>query len=356
MDGPALRYAHLLRMTDSVGLTEHCDHTRPRWQLGYCVDDVARAVIVVVRDPSPDPDVAELGARCLEFLLEAVSRDGRIHNRRALQGGWTDSPGIGDWWGRAVWALGTVSGRGPDPTGRVLRAFDRAAQCRSSHLRAMAYAGLGAAEVLARYPDHRLARGLLQDSARVADPLESPNALDPRWPWPEPRLRYANGVVPEVLLAAAVALGDMTCRDRGLALLDWLLTTETVQEKSGSRLSVTPVAGWALGEPRPGYDQQPIEVAALAEASARAWMLTGDVRWREAVLMAEDWFDGRNDQGVALADAVSGGCCDGLTEDGRNENQGAESTLALVAVRQLAQLVGRAGWARSASEIDGAAT
>ena len=41
---------------------------------------------------------------------------------------------------------------------RALAGFDRAARLRSPHRRAMAFAALGAAEVLAVLPDHREAR------------------------------------------------------------------------------------------------------------------------------------------------------------------------------------------------------
>ena len=56
---------------------------------------------------------------------------------------------------------------------------------------------------------------------------------------------------------------------------------------------------------------------------------------------AYGWFLGENDLGLALADPGSGGGCDGLTPDGVNANQGAESTLmwltALEHVRALRQ-------------------
>jgi hypothetical protein len=57
------------------------------------------------------------------------------------------------------------------------------------------------------------------------------------------------------------------------------------------------------------------------------------------VVLAEEWFNGRNDVGVSLGDPVSGGGHDGLTASGVNDNEGAESTLALLAVRQLARKV-----------------
>ena len=51
------------------------------------------------------------------------------------------------------------------------------------------------------------------------------------------------------------------------------------------------------------------------------------------------WFLGLNDAAVSLHDPVSGGGCDGLLVYGRNENQGAESTLALLCTLQQAHRV-----------------
>ena len=70
----------------------------------------------------------------------------------------------------------------------------------------------------------------------------------------------------------------------------------------------------------------------MADACARAFAVTGDPHWAAPGLRAAAWFLGANDVGVALLDAVSGGCKDGLRPDGANENQGAESTLALITV------------------------
>jgi hypothetical protein len=109
-----------------------------------------------------------------------------------------------------------------------------------------------------------------------------------------------------------------------------LLDLETVE----GRLSVTPAGGWAPGEPRPAFDQQPIEVAALADACLRAFELTGDDRWADGLDRAIDWFLGDNDSHLALYDAATGGGCDALTPHGRNTNQGAESTLAMVSTLQ----------------------
>jgi hypothetical protein len=112
--------------------------------------------------------------------------------------------------------------------------------------------------------------------------------------------------------------------------LQWLLDRQTVD----GHLSVVPVDGAGPGDVPPAFDQQPIEVAALADACARAASVTGDPAWLAGVDMAIGWFTGDNDLGVPLFDPLTGGGCDGLTPNGVNRNQGAESTLALITTMQ----------------------
>lgn len=372
-------FAHLDALTDAVGLFEHARGTVPRTEHAYCVDDVARGLIAVCRqDPrsdeagpvtrwgdlsvarggpsprhragSPDPpvDLRRLSVTYARFLERSQDPDGCVVNRQGLDGARTGDPDVGDCWGRMVWALGTAAARGQDAElTRWARArFRFGAEQRSPWPRAMAFAGLGAAELLRVEPDHAAARRLLQDAAAVVDPRfgtgrpAGPDPLpDPEWPWPEPRLSYANAVLPDLLLAAGDALHDDRMLARGLELLGWLLDLQT----RAGHLSLTPASGWAPGSPAgPAFDQQPIEAATLADACARAYELTGDERWSAAVATAAAWFFGRNDSSVSLYDPLSGGCCDGLEPHGRNENQGAESTLALITTVQHATRLQRA--------------
>src|SRR4029078_4997743 len=98
-----------------------------------------------------------------------------------------------------------------------------------------AFAALGAAELLAFDPDHRAARELLTDYA-ASVPVPNDDAA---WPWPEPRLTYANAVLPEAMIAAGSALDDTTLRRRGLDLLAWVVEFETAD----GTLSPHPVSG-----------------------------------------------------------------------------------------------------------------
>jgi hypothetical protein len=324
-------FDHLHRMSDGRGLFEHALHSEPRPEHGYCLDDVARALVVVCREPYPSPQLQLLGRRLLGFTVSAVHADGSCHNRMNTAGDWTDRPALGDWWGRALWGLGVAAVHAPTPAmrGRALLGFRTAARCRSPHPRAMAYAALGAGELLLARPDELAARQLLLDTVAALGGV----AADPAWPWPEPRLTYGNGTIVEALLVAGAALPDRVAQARGLHLLDFLLRTETRH----GHLSVTPVGGRGPSDAGPGFDQQPIEVAAIGAACARAYESTDEPRWLDGLQLAWAWFLGDNDASTPMFDPSTGAGYDGLQRHGRNLNQGAESTLAALATAQLAQ-------------------
>ncbi len=328
MTCPAAPFRHLERMTDEIGLLEHANGIVPRYEHGYCVDDVARGLIVVCREPAPPAELVAMAHRYLSFLAQAQAADGRFRNRLGYDRRWHDQPGNADCWGRALWGLGTAALRGPAAGIRAesLARFTQGTLARSPWPHAMAFAALGAAEVLDGWPDHDGALSLL---ASAAVTIGGP-AADAAWPWPAPRLSYANGAVAEAVIVAGERLGDDKVLQGGLRMLEWLLAGEI----RDGHLSVVPVGGWGPDEPRPAFDQQPIEVAALADACTRAAAVTGDASWLAAVEICVAWFLGDNDTGVPLLDEETGGGCDGLTATGRNGNQGAESTIAMISVLQ----------------------
>jgi hypothetical protein len=300
----------------------------PRVEHGYCVDDVARGLLIVCREPSPRDELITLARRYLYFLTQAQAPDGRYHNRLAYNRHWGDEPGTQDCWGRALWGLGTAASRGPTVgvRGEALALFNSGARVRSEWPHAMAFAALGAAEVLDMLPGHPGSLGLLTDAIGV---IGEP-AANAAWPWPTPRLSYANASIAEAVIVAGERLNDDRVLRGGLRMLKWLLAGET----RDGHLSVVPVGGWGPGEQRPGFDQQPIEVAALADACMRAAAVTGDTSWLNGVGMCVAWFLGDNDAKIPLLDERTGGGCDGLSRTSRNRNQGAESTLAMVSVLQ----------------------
>jgi hypothetical protein len=320
-------------MTDDRGTFEHAELSEPRREHGYCTDDMARVLVVASREPDPAPAVRHLVEISLQFLSDAQGRDGGYRNRMHNSGRWEDHPSVEDCWGRSIWGLGTAAAH--SDMGWVRQAataqLGRAAGQRSRWPRAMAFAALGAAELLAARPGHRAARDLLIAAVDAFGPRRD----DPAWPWPEDRLTYANAVLPEAMIAAGTMLEEPTVLRRGLELLGWLLDHETL----GGHLSPTPVGGAGPGDTGPAFDQQPIEVAALADACARAAEVDPHPCWTEGIAAAAAWFLGDNDAHVVMGDLSTGGGFDGLEPNGANLNQGTESTLALLSTLQHARRV-----------------
>ncbi len=331
LDNPEPVYDHLIYMTDARGTFEHALFSEPRPEHGYCSDDMARVLVVATREPERASAMRTLAMLSLSFLQDALVSDGRCRNRMNRHGSWEDSPTLDDCWGRSIWGLGTAASHSDDHLIRHLaaRALERAMTQRSLWPRAMAFAALGAAEVLSICPDDTKARCLLSDAADAM----TGSRQQARWPWPEQRLTYANATLPEAMIAAGTALERPLLVKQGLDLLEWLLDRET----RGGHLSVTPAGGSDPDDHGPAFDQQPIEVAALADACARAQAVDGDRRWMDGITAATDWFLGDNDGGVLMWDPSTGGAFDGLQRTGANLNQGTESTLALLSTMQHAR-------------------
>ncbi|TVS85534.1 glycosyltransferase [Mycobacterium helveticum] len=331
---PAPMFDHLLRLTDRRGTVQHARLAEPLPERGYCTDDVARVLVVATRDHGPDRMLNGLAGVALRFLNDAQDLNGACRNRMDSTGRWVDEPGLEDAWGRCIWGLGTAAAHSNVAWARhsAIMQFERAAQERSVVSRAMAFAALGAAELLTFDPTHRAARALLTDYAAS---VPAPNT-DLAWPWPEPRLTYANAVVPEAMITAGAALADTTLRQRGLDLLAWLVAYETAD----GHLSPTPVGGRGPEDTRPGFDQLPIEVSTLADACARAAATDTDPTWLAGVRAAAAWFMGDNDAGEPMWDPDTGGGYNALRAAGVDSNQGAESTLAVIATLQHARRLG----------------
>jgi len=81
------RFDHLVAMTDHYGTFEHAEHAIARREHGYCVDDVARVLLVASREPRPSEAVRSLAQGSLAFVTESMGPRGDIRNRRSTAPG-----------------------------------------------------------------------------------------------------------------------------------------------------------------------------------------------------------------------------------------------------------------------------
>ena len=145
------------------------------------------------------------------------------------------------------------------------------------------------------------------------------------WPWFEDVVTYDNGRLPQAMIIAGYLMDDQRMVRRGLRLVEWLLDIQTGE---GGILSLIGNKGWYRKGGKPSkFDQQALEPAALIGACKAAHRVSGDAKWLVEMRRCFEWYLGRNDLGVPLIDFKSRGCYDGLSADGVNRNQGAESVV-----------------------------
>jgi glycosyltransferase involved in cell wall biosynthesis len=319
----------LRRMTDSCGMMQHSLFAIPDRRHGYCVDDNARALILMHRLPGPvTAEKRDLVSTYAAFVQHAWNDDeGRFRNFMSYERQWLEAAGSEDSCGRAAMAVAISAAESQDPLhrrwaqslmGRVMPHLDAI-----TSLRADAFVLLGLVALMATgWEAERVRSGARRRLDRLAGLLEHRKAQN--LPWFEATLSYDNARLPEAMIRAGKALGDEAAVELGLEALDWLSLRQTAP--GGQFL---PVATADFGQPLEAktlFDQQPIEAAATVEACEAAFAATGDPRWVAEAQRAYGWYEGENCLGARMA-TPGGECYDGLTWNGPNENQGAESVL-----------------------------
>ncbi|MCC7383393.1 MAG: glycosyltransferase family 4 protein [Deltaproteobacteria bacterium] len=344
---PEVNLDHLGALSDHTGILQHAVFSIPRYEDGYCLDDNARALLLMtLLEEAGTGDVRavrSLASRYLAFVGHAFDKSGgRFRNFMSYSRSWLEERGSEDGHGRALWALGTVVGRSRDVGRRgVSEALFRVALPKVvgfSSPRAWAYALLGVDEVLRTSPDEREVRSIgSQLAERLLDLYR--RTSEPAWPWFEGRATYCNARLSQALISSGTWMERGEMKAEGLRSLEWLASVQRSAE--GTFAPIGSNGFYEKAGAKASFDQQPVEAHSMASACLFAQRATGDERWAVEARRAFEWFLGSNELHQRLYDATTGGCRDGLHSDRPNENQGAESTLsfliALVEMRSAAR-------------------
>ena len=320
------------RMSDATGMLQHSIFSVPDRRHGYCIDDNARALMLMSSIDDLDPVVRDkwttIYASFVQYAWNPEQR--RFRNFMNFDRTWCEDVGSEDSNGRTLWALGVTARDAHEAKHRdwARAMFDSTASLalELDSPRAQAFAMLGAAAMLEASPRHEMSLQILR---RFPDEhlalLDS--ARRPEWGWFEIVLAYDNARLPEAMLRAGMALKRADLIACGIDTLDWIMSKQTAPD-GHFRAIGSESFGRAYAEPLP-YDQQPLEAQATVDACAAAFDATGDLHWYDEGRRAYDWYLGANDLDMPLASQRDGGCFDGLMPNGLNRNQGAESILAL---------------------------
>ncbi|MBC7125014.1 MAG: glycosyltransferase [Bacteroidales bacterium] len=327
---PSIKLDQLIRLTDDTGITQHARFCVPNREHGYCIDDNARALMLTVMLQNYTQKINELRHLTdvyLSFVDYAYNPSTkRFRNFMSYDRRWLEESGSEDSQGRTIWALGysVAHMKKGIYLNHVNYLFEKAIEIvpHLNYPRSIAYAILGLVEYL-RVKDDPNTMSLLKNKVDQLSGFFSKSIDNPKWPWYEDIVTYANARIPQALIASGKLLNNVSLIQMGVKLLDWLV------EKQFSDNVFVPIGnrGWLTPDAMAQFDQQPIEAHGMIDACLEAEDYFNNLKYETIALNVFAWFMGRNTLKQNVCDFSTGGCFDGLSNEGVNLNQGAESTL-----------------------------
>jgi glycosyltransferase involved in cell wall biosynthesis len=327
---PPFSLAHIKRLTDDTGIIQHAKFGIPNLKEGYCLDDNARALLMVlmVHHQKKDALALDLAPIYLSYIHYMQNEDGTFRNFLSFSRNFLDEVGSEDSFGRTIWALGYLLANAPNDayyqTGKSIffKAFPNFKKLKS--IRGIANTMVGISYYLKNNPSDKPMVDLLKTLAGKLLQHYDENCTDD-WKWFESELTYDNAMLPLALLHSAEILNDKRITDVALESMNFL---NKITLKEGYLSIIGNEKWYKKGGEHSMFVQQPLDALAMILMLQQAFHLTKDKEYLNKVFVCFMWFLGENDLRINLFDFETKGCCDGLENNGINRNQGAESTLA----------------------------
>lgn len=339
---PEINLSHIEKMTTHFGIVQFAKIDHPDIETGYTLDDNARAMIVMGQHYVSFRDKKDLALIeiYLKFIEHCLQPNGTFLNyvdkfyqftRQNQETNLEDSNG------RAIWALGYLIS-----TSDILPApmVDKAIQILNSALvqapeihstRAMAFIikGLYYAGKNESGNTHIDLIKLLAN--RLVQMYRHEEDQD--WHWFESYLTYGNSILPEALLCAWFATGDILYKTIAKKSFDFLLSKTFI----GNSLCVISNKTWMHKDRASNVKaiggEQPIDVAYTILALKKFSTAFEEDAYFQKMKLSFNWFLGDNHLHQIIYNPCTGGCYDGLEEHNVNLNQGAESTISYLMAR-----------------------
>ncbi|MDP2422730.1 MAG: glycosyltransferase family 4 protein, partial [Bacteroidales bacterium] len=311
---PPFSLSHIKRLTDDTGIIQHAKFGIPNLKEGYCLDDNARALLMVLMAYRQKKDslALELSPIYLSYIHYMQNKDGTFRNFLSFNRNFLDEMGSEDSFGRTIWALGYLLGNAPNDayyqTGKLVF-FDASPNFEKlQSIRGIANSMIGISYYLRSNPfDDSMTERLRNLAYKLIKHYEENSSPD--WKWFEPLLAYDNGILPLALLHSAEILNDDKITEIALETMNFL-TGITLKD---GYLSVIGNGKWYKkdGE-RSMFAQQPVDALAMVLMYHQAFHLTKDKECLTKLFASFMWFLGENDLRMNLFDFETKGCCDGF--------------------------------------------
>jgi glycosyltransferase involved in cell wall biosynthesis len=336
---PKISLAHIRNLTTNLAMIQFSEISTPDLLSGYTLDDNARALIAVIKyyDTTRNPSELALIDLYFNFVLSCQQKDGSFLNYMDIDGTFAlrnRYENLEDSNGRAIWALGELlSYRHILPleyidkaAAAISQAIDHVEQFQSP--RAMAFVIKG----LYHYNRHSESALIENLVTKLADNLVSKyrGVSDKEWKWYEAYLTYANSLLPEAMLYAAMVTGNELFKSIAKSTFDFLLQ----HIFKANQIKVISNNGWQQkGMPANQFGEQPIDIAYTILGLDLFYQTFNEKSYLQKMFTAFNWFLGKNHLHQIIYNPCTGGCYDGLEETHINLNQGAESTVSYLLAR-----------------------
>jgi len=339
---PEVNLDHIKRMTTSFGMYQFCIINQPDIDSGYTLDDNARAMVSMCQHYEFTKDDADLKYINIyyNFIGYCLQAEGYFLNYVDVERKFTDQnyqTNLADSNGRAIWALGyliSLSNILPkelidDAQLTMQAALSKVHNIHSTRAMAFIIKGLYYRNIENKsIQDIELIKELAN---RLVQMYHHESEKD--WDWFESYLTYGNSILPEAMLCAYLATGELLYKDISKKTFDFLLSKIFTE----NRIKVISNKGWShkgdsLNKIVVG-GEQPIDVSYTILALKKFAEVFKDEEYKNKMSTAFDWFLGNNHLHQIIYNPCTGGCYDGLEESYVNLNQGAESTVSYLMAR-----------------------
>ena len=339
---PEINLGHIKNMTTAFGMIQFSIINKPDIDSGYTLDDNARALIAMCQHYELTKEQSDIKyiTTYFNFIKFCLQPEGYFLNYVDEEKKFTKqnyATNLADSNGRAIWALGYLISLDKQLPASLLNDANITIQIALSNVnkihstRAMAFVIKG---VYYRNLKHKSAEDMLlmkHFANRLVQMYK--HESEEEWQWFESYLTYANSILPEAMLCAWLATGDVTYKEIAKSSFDFLLSKIFIE----NNIKVISNKGWSQkGEEtqqRPIGGEQPIDVAYTILALSKFHDVFSNEGYNNKMEKSFNWFLGTNHLNQIIYNPCTGGCYDGLENDYVNLNQGAESTVSYLMAR-----------------------
>lgn len=337
-DLPEINLKHIKLLTTGFGMVQFAKINQPDIDSGYTLDDNARAMIALCMHYENTSDKRDLDYIRIyfDFIKYCLRPEGDLLNYVDKERGFTAQNGKNqdDANGRAVWALGYLLSRKSVLPAKLIAEARSVIQKALPHIktihspRAMAFAikGLYYYHSVSKTPDNIV---LIKTLAKRMVKMYMSESAE-KWEWFESYLTYANSILPEAMLYSWLLTGETIYKEIAISSLNFLLSLTF--NKNG--IEVISNKKWLQKGMEAGqFGEQPIDVAYTIMTLSKFYDTFNDKEYLNKMIIAFNWFLGKNRLHQIIYNPRTGGCYDGLEELNVNLNQGAESAVSYLMAR-----------------------